>query len=149
MLRKEFLILLAATVIFAFAGGLTAVVLFQGNNLSANGNTEESPVRVQARFSLEQEFKLPEGHFIGVVENGQLNLVVPKQAFKFPIRLTGIQMQEARPAESMEISLTQYEGKVIMISGHNGGGWIYRAAVVDSGGPLLKALVQKVFQNRK
>jgi len=32
-----------------------------------------------------------------------------------------------------------------MVEGRSGGGWIYSAELIDTGGPILSALVQKVF----
>jgi hypothetical protein len=62
-----------------------------------------------------------------------------------PARLTQIAMQEARPPESDEINLTPYEGRAILVSGHDDGGWIYSAQVVDQAGPLLTLVTLKVF----
>jgi hypothetical protein len=59
--------------------------------------------------------------------------------------LTRIQMQEARPPETEELNLTEYEGQAILVRGHDGGGWIYSAEVIDQAGPILTAVVQHVF----
>ncbi len=135
MSRKQFALLLACTVLFSLIGGALSAGLFSGTPLQAG----------QGLFSGPREFKLPEGHFIGIVEKGQFRILAPKRSLFIPIRLTRIQMQEARPAESAEIDLREYEGKAVMVTGHDGGSWIYRAVVIDSGGPLLTALVQKIF----
>jgi hypothetical protein len=111
--------------------------VFQGNAAQA---------QTQLSFT-HKEFKLPEGTFIGMVKEGKFRRLVPKQPMPLPIRLTTIQMQEARPVESGELDLSPYEGKAIMVTGHDGGNWIYRAAVLDSGGPLLTVITQKVFNN--
>jgi hypothetical protein len=59
--------------------------------------------------------------------------------------LTRIQMQEARPPETEELNLTEHEGQAIMVRGHDGGGWIYSAEVIDQAGPILTMVVQQVF----
>ena len=82
--------------------------------------------------------------FIGIVEKGKFKLVVPKPSPLVEVRLTSIQMQEARPPESGELDLSEYEGNAIAVQGY-GGSWIYSAKVIDSGGPIVTALVKKVF----
>lgn len=43
------------------------------------------------------------------------------------------------------LNLTEYEGKVIMISGQDNQGSIWGARVIDVANPILSALVLKVF----
>jgi len=83
--------------------------------------------------------------FLGIVQNGEFQLLEPYRPLGGSVRLTGISMQESVPPESAELDLTEYEGKAIMVSGHDGGGWIYSAVVIDQAGPILTAVVQKVF----
>jgi hypothetical protein len=47
--------------------------------------------------------------------------------------------------ESREIDLLPYEGRVLVVRGHDSGGWIYEAEIVEEGGPLLTALVEPTF----
>jgi hypothetical protein len=54
-------------------------------------------------------------------------------------------MQESMPPEAQEISVKKHEGKAIMVKGRYGGGWIYSTEMIDIAGPILSALVQKVF----
>ena len=61
------------------------------------------------------------------------------------MRLTSMGMQVAMPPESEEIDLSKYEGQALMVQGHDGGGWIYSATVIDQAGPILTAVVQQVF----
>ena len=82
--------------------------------------------------------------FIGVVEKGVLQIVFPKSVMSGSTRFTSIAMQEARSPESGELDLSQYEGRAIAIQGHNSGGWVYSARVVDVGGPIVTALVRQV-----
>ena len=85
------------------------------------------------------------GAFLGIVHEGQFHMLDPKPAGDIPTRLTTIQMQAAVPPESGELDLGTYEGKAIMVYGHDGGGWIYSAVVIDQAGPILTAVVRKVF----
>lgn len=86
-----------------------------------------------------------EDQFIGIVRLGQLSLVFPESEAGKIVRLTGISPQAAMAPEAREIVLRDYEGKAIMIKGRENGDWIYSAAIIDHGGPILSALVQKVF----
>ena len=138
MSKRQFLSVLVVTAVFAFLGGTVS-----------NGFLE-TPVKAQElKIFGGSDFKLPDGHFLATVEQGKLNMIVPHRPLNIPIRLTRIQMQEARPADSAEIDLKQYEGKVILINGYDGGDWIYNASVTDSGGPLMTLLVKKVFGKPK
>jgi hypothetical protein len=83
--------------------------------------------------------------FLGIVQNGVFELLAPRRAPGGSVRLTSIPMQAAVSPESAELNLRVYDGKAIMVSGHDGGGWIYSAAVIDQAGPILTAVVQKVF----
>jgi hypothetical protein len=83
--------------------------------------------------------------FIGIVENGKFMLLSPKAETSSDIRLTGIGMTAGVPPESAELNLTDYEGKAIAVRGHNGGDWIYSAAVIDVGGEIVTALAKDVF----
>jgi hypothetical protein len=55
-------------------------------------------------------------------------------------------MQAAVAPEVQEISVKTQEGKAIMVEGRSSGGWIYSAELIDTAGPILSALVQKVFR---
>jgi len=83
--------------------------------------------------------------FIGKVENGEFKVLSPKGAPSGIIKFTSIGMQEAVPPETGKLDLTEYEGSVIAIQGHDGGGWIYSARVIDTAGPIVTALVLQVF----
>jgi len=143
MTKKQFAVILFCTIFFAFLGGIVSNSIFSGDPVTA----QEQPQEKAAPRAGIQEYLLKENLFIGLVESGKFHLLAPRPSSPLSavIRLTGMQMQEARPPESDELNLEPYEGKAVMVHGHNGGGWIYRAAVVDSGGPLVTALVIKVF----
>ena len=81
--------------------------------------------------------------FIGIVQVGTFLPLVPAPGAG--VKLTTIQMQAAVPPETGELDLTEYEGSAIMVRGHGGGDWIYRAKVIDHAGPILTAVVQRLF----
>jgi len=83
--------------------------------------------------------------FIGTVEGGEFKLLSSGSGSSGEVRLTSISMQESRLPESGEIDLTKYEGMAIAVQWHDGGGWIYNANIIDSGGPLVTALARAVF----
>jgi len=83
--------------------------------------------------------------YLGIVQLGSLQILAPDKAAGESVRLTGIQMQEPAPPESKGIDLKPYEGRALMVSGHFGGGWIYAAAIVEEAGPILTAVVKRVF----
>ena len=143
MNKKQFAVILFSTILFAFLGGIVSNSIFSGVPAAAQ---EQAPAKA-ARDAGFQEYLLKQSLFIGVVKDGKFHLLAPRPSSPSTaaIRLTDIQMQEARPPESDELNLEKYEGKAVMVHGHNGGGWIYRAAIVDGGGPLVTALVMKVF----
>ena len=84
-------------------------------------------------------------HILGIVENGSFKRLEPGGPLGDVLRLTSIQRQEARPPESGELNLTEYEGKAIMVTGYIDSSWVYEAFVEDVAGPILTAVVRKVF----
>lgn len=83
--------------------------------------------------------------FVGIVQRGQFVAAAPDHAAGSSARLTGISMEAAMPPEAAELDLIMYEGQAIMVQGHDGGGWIYSAQVIDRAGPILTAVVQQLF----
>ena len=83
--------------------------------------------------------------FLGIVVDAQFQILDPRPEGTGAIRLTAIQMQMSVKPESKELDLSQYEGRAIMVQGHGGGGWIYEAQVTDQAGPILTAVVGRVF----
>jgi len=86
-----------------------------------------------------------EDQFLGIVKNGQFQLLLPENLAGTSVRLTAIQMQEATSPESKEFDLTEFEGEAIMVQGRESGEWIYSAELIDEAGPILTVLVQKFF----
>lgn len=85
------------------------------------------------------------GRFIGVVEMGEFLILDPPRPIGGTVSLTRIPMQAAQSPESDEIDLAGYEGRSIMVCGHEDSGWIYSAKIIDQAGPILTAVVEKVF----
>lgn len=80
--------------------------------------------------------------FLGIVKNGKFRALQPKTSSG---DLTTISMQAAMAPESKRVNLQKFEGKAIMVSGHDGGGWIYSAKIVEEAGLILTAVVLKAF----
>ena len=56
------------------------------------------------------------------------------------LSLTGGSMGYLASPEEYD-GVCRYEGRAIMVQGHDGGGWVYSAQVVDHAGPILTAVV--------
>jgi len=83
--------------------------------------------------------------FLCIVKDGTTTILLPESKAGTVVRLTEMPMQVAIPPEAQEISVKRHEGKAIMVKGHYGDGWIYSTEMIDIAGPILSALVQKVF----
>jgi hypothetical protein len=55
------------------------------------------------------------------------------------------EMSMAAASDITPMKLDEYEGKVIMISGHDAGDSIYSAKVEDIASPILSAVTLKLF----
>jgi hypothetical protein len=88
-----------------------------------------------------------QGALLGLVQGGELVILAPAGSAGGTARLTEISMVESVSPESKEIDLQPYEGLSLVVRGHDGGGWIYEAEIVEHGGPLLTALVQRVYRS--
>ncbi len=84
-------------------------------------------------------------HYLGYVVNGEFTILSPYESFTYAPKLTGIAMYESQSPETMELDLTDYENRAIMVEGHDGGGWIYSAVIIDEAGPILTMTVLGVF----
>jgi hypothetical protein len=85
------------------------------------------------------------GQFLCVVKDGTIVILLPESEAGNVVRLTEMPMQKAVAPEVQEISVKKHEGKAIMVEGRSSGGWIYSAELIETAGPILSALVQKVF----
>lgn len=86
-----------------------------------------------------------ESQFLGIVQDEKFWPLTSTPGPAGYTQLTTIQMQASVPPESGRIELTEYECKAIMVQGHGGGDWIYSAEVIDEAGPILTAVVGRVF----
>ncbi len=84
--------------------------------------------------------------FIGIVNNGTFQLVYPETDKGTCLRLTSTAIQDSIPPENGELNLIEYHQSAIAVTGSLNGGWIYSASVVDTGEPILTALVRQVFK---
>ncbi len=83
--------------------------------------------------------------FFGMVRSGGFYVFAPQHLEGRTINLTTAQPHESVPPESRKIDLSEYEGKIIEVSGQDTGDWIYSAEVVEEAGPVLSDFLKKVF----
>ena len=81
---------------------------------------------------------------LGVVRNGYLKRLTPLRDWGVGCRLTREPADAAAP-ESGEIDLRSYDGRAILVEGEQGEFWVYSAAVIEQGGPIVTELVQYVL----
>ena len=81
--------------------------------------------------------------FMGRVSAGFFIAFEPGSYAGNEYRLTTIGMQEAVSPEAGEVDLDPYENKVIVIQGHDGGGWLYSASVIEVASPLIAEFLLK------
>jgi hypothetical protein len=86
-----------------------------------------------------------QGALLGRVQDGELALLAPAGSAGGRTRLTEIGMAESVAPESGEIDLQPYEGCALVVRGHDGGGWIYEAEILEESGPLLTSMVEQFF----
>jgi hypothetical protein len=82
---------------------------------------------------------MPEGNIIGLVRDSKFFPMDKKDS----VNVTEMSMASASDITPM--NLAEYEGKVIMIAGHDAGDWIYSAKVIDIATPILSAVTMKIF----
>mgnify|MGYP003379488150 FL=1 len=85
---------------------------------------------------------------MGLVQNGRFRLSVPSGRAELVVRLTSISPQAGVPPETGEIDLSPYEGIALMVVGADQGAWIYSAEIIDTAGPILSAVVERLFGQR-
>ena|GEM_PF-332888 len=83
--------------------------------------------------------------FFGMVRDGEFVIIAPERLKGDSVRLATIQIQEAQSPDSNEIDLSEYEGKIIELSGHDRRGWIYSAEVAEEAGAVLTNFLKKMF----
>ncbi len=79
---------------------------------------------------------------LGLVLNGQFISAETHKA----VEVTEAQMQEAIDPRAELLDLSKYEGKAILIScQRNDGNFLWGSSVASTAGPILTAVVRKVF----
>ena len=84
-------------------------------------------------------------HILGIVQGGQFQVLSPSGLAGHTLRLTRMGVQVSAAPESEEIDLSSYEGKALMVQGEESSDWLYSAEVIDEAGPILTALVRRMF----
>jgi len=87
--------------------------------------------------------------FLGLVESGQFRILEPVEHC-CAVRLTRLikpKLLDETAVEKHQIDLSDDEGRAIMVGGSLDKEelWIYEAKVVDRAGPILSAVVRKMF----
>ena len=86
-----------------------------------------------------------EERFLGLVSAGELRLTGMPPGTPVQPRLTKIAMQQAQSPESAEIDLAPYNGSFVLLSGHDGGGWIYGAHIERAVGQATTVLLRYAY----
>jgi hypothetical protein len=81
--------------------------------------------------------------FIGIVKSNRLHILTPRLGSEEPASLTPESMVVKHEIKPMDLSA--YDGKAIAVRGYGGSGWIYSAKIIDQAGPIVTALLAKVF----
>ncbi len=87
--------------------------------------------------------------FLGLVENGEFRILEPKEHC-CTVRLTKLikpKLLDEAAIEKHQIDLSGDEGMAVMVEGALGKEelWVYEAKVTDGAGPILSAVVRKIF----
>lgn len=83
--------------------------------------------------------------FVGFVQHGRFLRLTPCEPVQQEVRLTSISMETAISPEAKELDLSQYEGKVIVVCGHDGGEWIYSATIAEIAPPLVADFILRCY----
>lgn len=81
---------------------------------------------------------------LGLVRDGRFRPSVPSGREHTYVRLTALQPQASQPTDAGEIDLAAYEGQAIMVRGIDQGEWIYDVEIIDTAGPILTAVVERL-----
>lgn len=82
-------------------------------------------------------------NYLGIVQKGEFKLLAPTNEHSF-LRLTSIDKQEAQAP--LKLDLSNYEGKIVLISGNLDFNMIYSAKVIEEvGASLTNFLIEEVF----
>jgi hypothetical protein len=86
--------------------------------------------------------------FLGIAENERFTILAPPEHC-CSVKLTRV----SKPAvsdeavSSHEIDLAEYDGMALMVTGvlPKEKGWLYEADVIDEEGPIIAAMIRKLF----
>ncbi len=81
--------------------------------------------------------------YVGVVERGELSLLLAEDNSTGPCQLTSAAKAAAFEAGRMEIGGS--DGLVLLVRGIREGGWIRSAVVVETASPLASVVAQAAF----
>ena len=84
-------------------------------------------------------------NFVGFVRHGKFLRLTPCEPVWQEVRLTLISMQTAISPEATELDLSEYERKVIVVCGHDGGEWIYSATIAEIAPPLTANFILRCY----
>ena len=87
--------------------------------------------------------------FLGLVENGEFRILEPKEHC-CTVKLTQLikpSLLDEAAIEKHQIDLSKDEGMAIMVEGSLAKEelWVFEAKVTDRAGPILSAVVRKLF----
>jgi hypothetical protein len=141
------LIVLVAGLVWVWLG--LGAVLYPASSDATPGVALEPDQEVEPRPPLRRTPKEQDDGrqtLVGIVRDGEFYVLAPAESAGLSARLTEIARQESVAPRSREIDLRPYEGSAILVHGHDSGGWIYEAEVLDQGGPLLTEIAEQVFR---
>ncbi len=107
-------------------------------------NFSEERINELTQQRLEEQMSGNE-QFFGMVRNGEFYVFAPQHLEGATVKLTTTWIEEPHTTESGVIDLAEFEGKIIEVSGHDSGIWIYSAKVVEEAGPVLSDFLKRVF----
>ncbi len=87
--------------------------------------------------------------FLGLVENGEFRILEPKEHC-CTVKLTQLikpSLLDEAAIEKHQVDLSKDEGMAIMVEGSLAKEelWVFEAKVTDRAGPILSAVVRKLF----
>ncbi len=88
--------------------------------------------------------------YLGIVQDNRFTILVPEADYCCSLKLTRISKPSPLSEDvvtSHEIDLSGYEGSAIMVRGDlpEERGWIYAAEVIDQSGPIITAMIKRMF----
>jgi len=83
--------------------------------------------------------------FVGCVRHRKFLSLTLHETVWQEVRLTSISMETAMSPEAKELDLTEYEERVIVVCGHDSGGWIYSATIAEIAPPLVAEFILRWF----